>query len=82
MGGLETVLDVRQGTEPRICPHCEGRGNLVHAEERGRISFQQVTTCSERNGKGTIIDKPCTACHGTGETFRDEQIKIELPAGI
>ena len=54
----------------------------MHAEERGRISFQQVTTCSQCGGKGTIIDKPCPACQGTGETFRDEQIKVKIPAGI
>jgi molecular chaperone DnaJ len=70
------------GTEPRKCERCDGRGNLVHAEERGRISFQQVTTCSQCGGKGTIIDKPCPACQGTGETFRDEQIKVKIPAGI
>jgi molecular chaperone DnaJ len=55
---------------------------LVHTEERGRISFQQVTTCSECRGKGTIIDKPCPSCHGNGETFRDEQIKVKIPVGI
>lgn len=70
------------GTEPRQCKQCEGRGNLVHTEERGRISFQQVTTCSECHGKGTIIDKPCPSCHGNGETFRDEQIKVKIPVGI
>lgn len=70
------------GTEPRDCEQCGGSGKLVHAEERGHVSFQQITTCPKCGGEGMIIDKPCRTCHGTGETLSEDKIKVKIPVGI
>jgi molecular chaperone DnaJ len=37
------------------------------------VLFQQITTCPSCHGRGNIIDKPCTDCHGRDEVERAEE---------
>lgn len=72
----------KAGTAPKQCKACGGSGNLVRSEKRGNVTYQQVTTCGDCGGQGKIIEQPCVACSGTGETFRDEKIKVKVPIGF
>ena len=46
----------------------------------GFFSIQQ--TCPACGGKGTVIDRPCTSCHGTGLQEKDKVMTITIPAGV
>ena len=48
----------KPGTQPRVCPVCEGRG--IEAQSQGIFSISQP--CSNCNGSGTVIEDPCTTC--------------------
>jgi len=45
------------------------------------MTVQHITICSECQGRGTIIDKPCGECGGSGRVERDETIEVTIPAG-
>lgn len=71
------------GTSPRACPACGGSGRkVVSRQGRAGVRLQQVTTCPTCGGAGSIIDKPCPECHGSGEAMREEALRINIPAGI
>jgi len=54
------------GTAPVICPECNGRG--VVSESQGLFALSQP--CPRCRGNGTVIEKPCTKCHGSGRERR------------
>ncbi|MCX4186939.1 hypothetical protein OMP95_03675 [Methylophaga sp. OBS4] len=74
------------GTEPRKCEACHGTGQQVsrrqQTQDKGTISYQQISTCPICHGQGVFIDTPCRTCHGRGEIDKDDQIKVSIPAGI
>lgn len=64
------------GSQPKICPDCQGRGRKQIA--RGPLNM--VTTCPTCGGDGKIHD-PCTNCGGAG-LIRDEQkVDVRIPPG-
>jgi molecular chaperone DnaJ len=94
-GGTETLRFRRQvacaachgtgadpASPPRPCSECAGSGRKVITSRQGGFSFQQVTTCPRCQGRGEVIDRPCTACHGSGHTEREETLKVKIPAGV
>ncbi len=94
-GGEETVRATRlkkcaachgsgaaQGTPPRSCTKCGGTGQQVTRRRERGISMQRVTTCPECDGRGTIIDHPCSGCAGRGEAPQVETFAIKIPPGI
>jgi molecular chaperone DnaJ len=72
----------KPGTKPRTCPKCGGSGQLVRTERKGGVSLQQITTCPDCRGRGTIIDAPCPDCAGTGQVTRDEVLTVRIPVGV
>lgn len=77
------------GAEPpsgsRPCPDCQGSGRrtVTHDESRGResVRIRQIMLCPTCQGRGTLLDKPCTVCGGSGRAERDERIRVTIPAG-
>jgi molecular chaperone DnaJ len=90
--GLETKIPVevdaacrecggtgaQPGTAPVICPECNGRG--VKAESQGLFALS--TPCPRCRGNGTVIEKPCAHCHGTGRERRVKTYTVKIPAGV
>jgi molecular chaperone DnaJ len=66
------------GTVPTICPECNGRG--VKAESQGLFALSQP--CPRCRGNGTVIEKPCANCHGTGRERRTRRYAVKIPAGV
>jgi molecular chaperone DnaJ len=66
------------GTSKVTCPACHGRGEVAYRQ--GFFTVSQ--TCQRCGGEGSIIDKPCPTCHGDGRVRGEDQIDIEVPAGI
>lgn len=66
------------GTAPVTCGVCGGRG--VTDENQGFFSFSQP--CRSCQGRGTVIETPCTNCGGSGTEHRPREIKVRIPAGV
>lgn len=65
------------GTSPRTCPECGGRG--VRSRDQGFFAFSEP--CVRCGGEGTIIEKPCRTCSGSGRVRKTRQVTVRIPAG-
>lgn len=66
------------GSGKKTCPTCNGMGQIRQGS--GFFSIQQ--TCPTCRGKGTIIDKPCSCCHGSGIQEKSKSMSLKIPAGV
>src|SRR2546421_2526552 len=66
------------GTSPVICPECHGRG--VVSESQGLFALSQP--CPRCRGNGTVVEKPCRKCHGSGRERRTKRYTVKIPAGV
>lgn len=68
----------KDGKPPNKCTVCNGMGKV-----RVRQGFFSVTkTCPECHGSGYKVTNPCSNCKGTGKTYEEKDIKIDIPKGI
>jgi molecular chaperone DnaJ len=65
------------GTSPVVCPQCGGRG--VVSEAQGLFAFSQP--CPRCQGNGTIVEKPCRQCRGSGRERVTRRYNVRIPAG-
>src|ERR687897_1442797 len=65
------------GTAPVVCPQCAGRG--VVSDSQGLFAFSQP--CPRCQGNGTIVEKPCKNCRGSGRERRRKRYAVKIPAG-
>jgi molecular chaperone DnaJ len=65
------------GTAPIVCPECRGRG--VVSESQGFFALSQP--CPRCHGNGTIVEKPCKTCGGSGRERRTKRYTVKIPAG-
>jgi molecular chaperone DnaJ len=66
------------GTAPVICPECNGRG--VVSESQGLFALSQP--CPRCRGNGTVVEKPCHKCNGSGRERRTRRYTVKIPAGV
>jgi molecular chaperone DnaJ len=66
------------GTAPVICPECNGRG--VISESQGLFALSQP--CPRCRGNGTVIEKPCAKCHGSGRERRRRTFTVKIKPGV
>jgi molecular chaperone DnaJ len=66
------------GTSPVICPECNGRG--VVSESQGLFALSQP--CPRCRGNGTVVEKPCQKCNGSGRERRTRRYTVKIPAGV
>ncbi len=67
-----------EGSSTKTCPTCKGSGVVQFSQ--GFFSMRQP--CPDCGGQGTILERPCKACKGSGRTKKKNTLKIKLPAGI
>jgi molecular chaperone DnaJ len=66
------------GTSPVICPQCAGRG--VVSDAQGLFAFSQP--CPRCQGNGSIVEKPCRHCRGSGRERTTKRYAVKIPAGV
>jgi len=69
---------LRPGTQPDICPTCQGRGQII----RSQGFFQISSTCPTCRGDGQIIRNPCPDCGGAGKVRIERTINVRIPPGV
>jgi molecular chaperone DnaJ len=68
----------KAGTQPAICRQCGGTGRLRHAQ--GFFTLER--TCPVCQGRGSVIEQPCTSCGGSGRLTRERTLEVHIPAGV
>ncbi len=66
------------GTSPVICPECRGRG--VVSQSQGLFALSQP--CPRCAGNGTIIEKPCKVCGGSGRKRTTKRYQVKIKPGV
>ncbi len=70
------------GTSAITCPTCGGAGS-VRVARRGLLgTMMSVVPCTTCNGQGTVVSDPCRFCGGTGAVASEQNVRIEVPAGV
>jgi len=70
------------GARQETCPTCQGLGQVQRNSRSFFGSFSQILTCPDCAGSGKIISRKCKKCGGDGRVKEEQEIKIEIPAGI
>ncbi len=68
----------KAGTKPKACASCGGAGKIRHAQ--GFFTLER--TCPTCQGRGQVIDDPCTACAGAGRVTRERALSVNIPRGV
>ncbi|WP_127091034.1 molecular chaperone DnaJ [Aquabacter cavernae] len=68
----------KPGTQPKVCRTCGGAGKIRHAQ--GFFTLER--TCPACQGRGSMIEDPCTACAGAGRVTRERTLQVQVPAGV
>ncbi|WP_205755912.1 molecular chaperone DnaJ [Lacibacter luteus] len=66
----------------QTCGTCGGSGQVRRVQNTFLGQMQTVTTCPTCNGEGSTIANKCTACKGEGRVYGEENITIDIPAGV
>lgn len=90
--GKEVPLEYNRN---EICSTCHGNGSkpghglktCSRCGGQGRIQFNQgffsmAQTCPSCNGKGKVVEVPCTVCKGTGKEKVKNQKTLKIPRGV
>ena len=65
------------GSSKKTCPTCKGMGQV--RQGNGFFTIQQ--TCPTCRGKGTVIDKPCSNCRGSGIQEKGKELSLKIVPG-
>jgi molecular chaperone DnaJ len=65
------------GTSPVTCPECKGSG--VVTDSHGLFALSQP--CPRCRGNGTIVEKPCRHCSGSGRERVTRRYSVKVPPG-
>ena len=66
------------GAKRVTCPTCHGHGQVVG----GAGFFQIRQACPKCGGSGTVVEKPCGKCRGSGQVRVPRSITLRIPKGV
>lgn len=70
------------GTKKNECVTCRGKGVVQEVKRTVFGSFTKEAICPDCSGEGQKPDKPCNVCRGEGRIKKEEEITINVPAGV
>jgi molecular chaperone DnaJ len=68
----------KPGTGTHTCRQCAGHGKVRAAQ--GFFTIER--TCPVCNGRGEMMDQPCTDCSGQGRRQQSRKLSVDVPKGI
>jgi molecular chaperone DnaJ len=68
----------KPGTGMSTCKHCAGHGKVRAAQ--GFFTIER--TCPVCQGRGQIMEHPCTDCGGQGRRQENRKLSVDIPKGI
>ena len=68
----------KPGTGMSTCRHCNGHGKVRAAQ--GFFTIER--TCPVCQGRGQILEQPCTDCGGQGRRQQNRKLSVDIPKGI
>lgn len=68
----------KPGTGMSTCKHCNGHGKVRAAQ--GFFTIER--TCPVCQGRGQILENPCTDCGGQGRKQENRKLSVDIPKGI
>jgi molecular chaperone DnaJ len=66
----------------QTCSTCGGSGQVRKVTNTFLGQMQTVTTCPTCNGEGSTITAKCGNCKGEGRVYGEENVTIDIPAGV
>lgn len=72
----------KAGTEMKACETCSGSGKVNETRNSIFGAFSTVRPCAVCHGEGQVPKDPCQKCHGEGVVNEQEEISVQIPAGI
>lgn len=77
-----TGSGARAGSGSTSCPSCGGAGEVRQVSRSMFGQFVNVSVCPQCNGAGEIVRDKCQDCSGEGRVRGDDEVKVEIPAGV
>jgi molecular chaperone DnaJ len=68
----------KPGSKPKTCSTCGGAGKVRHTQ--GFFTLER--TCVACQGRGQVIDNPCSGCAGSGRVTRERTLSVNVPPGV
>ena len=72
----------KAGTKMETCKKCNGQGQIREAKRTILGTISSTKVCDTCLGSGEIPKEVCASCHGAGVLRREEEIALNVPAGI
>jgi molecular chaperone DnaJ len=64
------------------CSTCGGAGAVRMARRSIVGTMMTVVECPDCAGQGSVVTDPCAACSGSGTSFGERTMTVEIPAGV
>jgi len=72
----------KAGTKMETCKSCNGQGKIHEAKRTILGTISTTKMCETCTGSGQVPKEVCEKCHGKGVLRKEEEITINVPAGI
>lgn len=72
----------KPGTEPTVCSHCQGRGQVQRVARSLIGQVMTTSPCPVCQGYGSVIESPCGDCAGEGRVRAQVPVEVRIPAGV
>lgn len=72
----------KPGSKMTQCKTCNGKGEIRETRSTFLGQFTSARLCPACHGRGEMPETPCPACRGEGVVKKQEEIHIQVPAGV
>ncbi|MBI1885566.1 MAG: molecular chaperone DnaJ [Chloroflexi bacterium] len=70
------------GSQLARCAACNGTGEVRRVHRSFFGQFVNIAACSQCQGEGRIITRPCRDCKGAGRQRRRRKLLVKIPSGV